>query len=144
MTKSILVFVVSLLVGISGTASTKTKPTLSQTPLTPEELELYGIFLDSFVGKGKDPVNFSEKTIPLTLRDSDKEGPCLEGISLNSSPEAVQTIHIFPASIADARAVHLVDPKKQKLKDPGKATKKGNLSWRRGSSWVSSRIAQCF
>jgi hypothetical protein len=114
MRRTVLIFVISLLVGISGTASNKSKPTLSQTPLTSEDLELYGIFLDSFVGKGKELVNFSEKTLPLTLADSDNEGPCLEGIRLKRSAEAAQTIHMFPTSIADGRAIHLVDPSKHK------------------------------
>jgi hypothetical protein len=126
MRRTVLIFVISLLVGISGTASNKSKPTLSQTPLTSEDLELYGIFLDSFVGKGKELVNFSERTLPLTLADSDNEGPCLEGIRLKRSAEAAQTIHMFPTSIADGRAIHLVDPSKHKLKDPGKAIKKGD------------------
>jgi hypothetical protein len=113
-----------LLVGISGTANTKSKTTMSQTPLTQKELELYGIFLDSFVGKGKEPVNFSENTSPLTLSDSDNEGPCLEGIKLKSSAEAV--VHMLPTNIADGRAIRLVDSSEHRLKDPGKAIKKGD------------------
>ena len=124
MRRIVLTLLISLLVGISGTADTK-RLTLSQTPLTSEDLELYGIFLDFFVGKGKELVNFSERTFPFALADSDNVGPCLEGISLKRSAEAGQTIHMFPTSIADGRAMHLVDPSKRKLKDPGKAIKRG-------------------
>ena len=126
MRRAVLILIIPLLVGISGTASTKSKPTLSQTPLTSEDLELYGIFLDWFVGKGKELVNFSERTLPLTLADTDNEGPCLEGIKLKRSAEAARTIHMLPTSIADGRAIHLVDPSKHKLKDPGKSIKKGD------------------
>jgi hypothetical protein len=126
MRRSILVSVISLLVGISGTAANKGKSIVSKTPLTAEELELYGIFLDSFVGKGEGAVNFSERTFPLAFVDSDNEGSCIEGIKLKSSPEAGQTIHVFEASIADGHAIHLVDPSKHKLKDPGKAIKRGD------------------
>jgi hypothetical protein len=82
-----------LLFGISGTAANKSKSTLRKSPLTAEELELYSIFLDSFVGKGEDAVNFSERTSPLTFGDSDNEGSCLQGIKLKSLEEAGQTIH---------------------------------------------------
>jgi hypothetical protein len=126
MKRSILVFVISLLVGIWGTAANKNKSTLSKTPLTAEEMELYGIFLDSFVGKGKGAVNFSEKTFPLAFDVPDNEGSCIEGIRLKSLVEAGQTIHMVEASIADGRAIHLVDPSKHKLKDPGKAIEKGD------------------
>jgi hypothetical protein len=126
MRRSILVFVISLLFGISGTAANKSKSTLSKSPLTAEALELYGIFLDSFVGKGEGTVNFSERTSPLTFGDSDNEGSCVQGIKLKSLGEAGQTIHMFEANIADGRAIHLVDPRKHKLKDPGKSIKKGD------------------
>jgi hypothetical protein len=49
----------------------------------------------------------------------------LEGIKLNDSQDAAQTIHIFAANIVESRAIRLVDPKKRKLKDPGKAIKNG-------------------
>jgi hypothetical protein len=126
MRRSIMICVISLLVGISGTAANKSKSTLSKTPLTPEELELYGIFIDSFVGKGEGVVNFSERTSPLAFVDSDNEGSCIAGINLKNLPEAGQTFHMFDASLADGRAIRLVDPSKHKLKDPGKAIKKGD------------------
>jgi hypothetical protein len=47
----------------------------------------------------------------------------LEGIKLNDSQDVAQTIHIFPANIVENRAIRLVDPKKHKLNDPGKALK---------------------
>lgn len=77
------------------------------------------------MGKGNELVNFADRTVPFALMDSDQNGPCLEGIKVNSSQGAVQTIHIFPTSIADGRSIRLVDPKKHKLKDPGKAIKNG-------------------
>jgi hypothetical protein len=73
MKSSILVFFAFSLLGIFATSAEKSKPTLIKTPLSAEEVEVYGTFLDSFVGKGKDPVNLSDKTFPLTLSDSDNE-----------------------------------------------------------------------
>jgi|SRR5882672_2615583 len=125
MKSSILVFIASLLLGISATSAEKNKPTLSKTPLTTEEVEVYGTFLDSFVGKGKEPVNFSDMTFPLTLLDSDNRGPCLEGIKLDNSEDASHSIHAFEASISSGRAIKLVDERKHKIKDPGKAIKHG-------------------
>jgi hypothetical protein len=117
--------VASLLLGVFLIPKEKNKLTISSTPLTTEEMEVYGIFLDSFVGKGKVPVNFSDKTFPFTLLDTDKQGPCLEGIKLNNSAEASQTIHAFEPSISIGRAIRLVDERKHKIKDPGKAIKNG-------------------
>ena len=125
MRKTVLTFIAFILAAWPGESKNKQKPTTSQTPLSAEQLELYGIFLDSFVGDGKEPVNFSDRTLPFVLLDSDQKGPCLEGIKLNSSQDAAQTVHIFPTSIAEGRSIRLVDPKKHKLKDPGKAIKNG-------------------
>src|ERR1700733_6683727 len=124
MRRVILVLVASLLIGMPLASGQKNKPTLSKTPLTAEELEIYGVFLDSFVDKGKDFVNFSDKTSPLTLSDDD-QGMCLEGIELKNASEPEQAIHLFDPRIADGHAIHLVDTRKYKLKDPGKAIKNG-------------------
>jgi hypothetical protein len=97
--------------------------------------------VNSFVGKGEGAVNFSEKTFPLAFDVSDNEGSCIEGIKLTSLAEAGQTIHMFEASIADGRAIHLVDPSKHKLKDPGKAIKRETLlatRWQLGFKPVCS------
>jgi hypothetical protein len=125
MGRRILVIVAALLIGMPVTSGQTNKPTLSKTPLTAEELEVYGIFLDSFVGKEKESVNFSDRTFPLTLPDADNQGRCLEGIKLKNASEAQQAIHVFESSIADGLAIHLVDVRKYKLKDPGKAIKNG-------------------
>lgn len=118
---------ISLLLALSATATQKTKPTLSKTPLTAEEIEVYGAFLDSFVGKGAETVNFSDKTFPLNL-DADNQGPCLEGIQLNNSVEATRTIHVFDASISGGHPINLVDERKHKFKDPEKLLRTGNQS----------------
>jgi hypothetical protein len=124
MKNSFLLSTISLLLVLSATATQKNKPTLSKTPSTAEEIEVYGTFLDSFVGKGAEPANFSDKTFPLNL-DADNQGPCLEGIQLNNSAEASRTIHVFDASISGGRPINLVDERKHKFKDPGKAIKNG-------------------
>ena len=125
MRRIVSVFVASLLLGIFVLPRGKNKPTLSSTPLTAEEVEVYGIFLDSFVGKGKEQVNFSDKTFPFTFADLDKQGPCLERIKFNNLAEASQTIHAFEPTISVGRAIRLVDERKHKIKDPGKAIKNG-------------------
>src|SRR5262249_20760093 len=125
MKSSILILIPFLLLGISAPSAEKNKPTISKTPLTAEEVEVYGTFLDSFVGKGKESVNFSDKTFPLTVLDSDNRGPCLEGIRLNNSTDASHSIHVFDASISSGRAINLVDEEKHKVKDPGEAIKHG-------------------
>jgi hypothetical protein len=117
MNKSSAVFLLAFFVGVSATAKTQNKPTNGQTPLTTEELKLYGDFLDSFLGNGEPaPISFSDRTVPLILSPPDKDG-CLQGIGFKISGAATQTPHLFPGSIANGRPINLVDPNKQNEKD---------------------------
>lgn len=78
--------------------------------MTAEELEIYGDFLDSFVGAhGQLPrASLSESVAPLTLNDGDKD-ECLEGIGFKISENASERAQ-FPASIAEGRPLYIVDP----------------------------------
>jgi hypothetical protein len=90
-------------------------------PMTTEELELYGIFLDSFFGTKHPPIGFTPRwsgsdraslaasTVPLILPSGDKDG-CLRGAGFEVSEAASQPRHEFPASITEGRAIYRVDP----------------------------------
>jgi hypothetical protein len=120
-----VIFVALLLLASPGKTEKKQKPVVSQTPLSAEELELYGIFLDSFAAEIKQPVNLADNTVPFSLSDGDKDGACLKGIELKLSQDAPQVIHGLPSSIVEGRSFRLVDPKTHKVKDPGKAINNG-------------------
>jgi hypothetical protein len=81
------------------------------TPMTTEELELYGDFLDTFLGAhGQLPrASLSERAVPLTLNSGDKD-ECLLSIGFKISESANQLAHKFPAGIAKSRPMYLVDP----------------------------------
>ena len=81
------------------------------TPVTAEELELYGDFLDSFVGaQGRLPrASLSLSTVPLTLIDGNKDECSLEiGFKISDDPN--KSGHEFPASFTGGRPIYLVDP----------------------------------
>jgi hypothetical protein len=118
MKKTRAVLLLVLFVELSATAKTQSKPRDAQTPLTTEELTLYGDFLDSLRGTsgGSTPTNLSDKTVPLLLIEGDKD-QCFQGIGFKFSRAPTQTPHLFPASIANGRPIRLVDPNRQNLKD---------------------------
>jgi len=116
MKKSSAVLLIALFVGPSLTGKAQGKPMNSRTPLTTEELRLYGVFLDSFVGTHgeSESVSLSERTVPLLLSPGDADG-CLKGIGFKISNAADQNFHSFPVSITKGRPVYLVDPSKKKI-----------------------------
>lgn len=118
MKKFSAVFLLAFFVGLSATGKTQSKPTNGQTPLTTEELMLYGDFLDSFLGTSGEPtsISFSDRTVPLILDPGDKD-QCLQGVGFKISGAATQIPHLFPASIANGRPIYLVDPNTRNLKD---------------------------
>jgi hypothetical protein len=103
-------------VGLSAAGKTQSKPTNADTPLSVEELKLYGDFLDSFVGTDgqSESVSLLERTVPLILSPGDADG-CLKGIGSKISKAADQNFHSFPVSITKGRPVYLVDPSKKKI-----------------------------
>jgi hypothetical protein len=97
--------------------SVKPEPTSMST----EELELYGIFLDSFFDTKHPPIGFTPRwsgsvraslaasTVPLILPSGDKDG-CLRGAGFKVPEAASQPRHEFPASITEGRPIYRVDP----------------------------------
>jgi hypothetical protein len=83
------------------------------TSMTSEELELYGDFLDSFLGPGGHltRASLAESTVHLNLENGDKDD-CLQGIGFKVSEAANRPSHEFPASITKGRALYLVDASK--------------------------------
>ena len=78
---------------------------------TPEELEIYGRFLDTFVGNPGEfsRVSLSKITEPLILDHGDVDD-CAEAFGFKISRTSDQGAHEFPASITEGRPVYLADP----------------------------------
>jgi hypothetical protein len=112
--------------GIAGATWGTDKPNLSKASLTAEEVEIYGTFLDSYLGANKEVTNLSDRTFPLDLSGPGDQSSCLKGIELNSVAESGKTTHLLGPDISKGRAVRLVDRDKNKVKDPGKAIKNGD------------------
>jgi hypothetical protein len=92
---------------LSFVVSVEPKPAL----VSAEELELYGDFLDSFLGTHSEisRASLSLNTVPLALDQGDKDD-CLQGIGFKISGAANLRAHEFPESITMGRALYLVDP----------------------------------
>ena len=116
MTTARAVLLLACIMGLPAAGKTQRNPTNADTPLSIEELRLYGDFLDSFVGThgGSESVGLSERTVPLILDPGDADG-CLKGIGLTIAKAEEQHSQPFPASITAGRSVNLVDPSKSKI-----------------------------
>jgi hypothetical protein len=119
MKKSGAVFILALFVGLSATGRTQTNPPNGQTLLTTEELQLYAVFLDYYIGSSgeRTPLRLSYRIVPLVLNPPGRD-QCTQEIGFKISEAAIQTSHLFPESIAKGRRIHLVDPTEQDLKGP--------------------------
>lgn len=89
----------------------QTKLALSSSPLTDEQLNVYGGFLDKFVGLHIK--NLSSFTMPLDFNGFPKGRPCLSGMELENSPDVLNTSHTFGPEITKGRELNLVDPVEQ-------------------------------
>ncbi len=94
-------------------------------PLSAEAAQIYGTFLDSYVGKGQRRVNLIETTSVFHVSDSEKPTPCIKHFEPESIDEKSQTIHMFDAALINGRPIQLVDPETTKIADPEDAMKKG-------------------
>jgi hypothetical protein len=102
-----------IFVALSATGKSQSKLTNAETPLSLEELKLYGDFLDSFLHTHAEStsVGLSERTVPLLLGPGDTD-ECSQGIGFQISKAVDQHPRPFPATITKGRPVHLVDPTK--------------------------------
>jgi hypothetical protein len=102
---------------LSFVVSVEPKPPL----MSADELEIYGDFLDSYLGIRKlpnsfvptrsdgDATNLSKITHPLTLPAGDKDG-CLAGIGFQVPDAEYQAKHEFPADITQGRPLSFFVP----------------------------------
>jgi hypothetical protein len=115
-----------------GAVGRTDKPVLSKTPLTGEQNEIYGVFLDSYLTSNKYPgseknlINLSDRTYPFKLSDFGGPETCLKDIELNDLSEVGHTIHLLNGEISKGRPVTLIDRDKHKIDDPDKSIRRGD------------------
>jgi hypothetical protein len=102
------------------------QPTLSQTPLTTEQVAVYRAFLHSYNNGSNAKLNLSIATVLPDLTDLKSGTGCLKGISLQ--PQTPPAVHRFSSDF-DSANVKLVDPdiqsKRVRENDPSNAIRKG-------------------
>jgi hypothetical protein len=131
--KGTLTSVLVLLV-ISLVCGAQSKPVYSSPPLTEEQLNVYRGFLDKF--SALHIKNLSKITLPLDFNGFPEGRPCLTGIELENSSDALKTAHAFGPEITKGRELNLVDPLEQtkllkqrntaSANEPNQAAQSGN------------------
>ena len=97
----------------------------AQGGLSKDALEIYGDFLDGYIGKNQSKVNLVETTSVFHVSASERDTPCLKHFTSEVLDEKTQTTHTFDAALVNGRSVVLIDPNVNKIADPADATKKG-------------------
>jgi hypothetical protein len=99
------------------------KPTPGELPK--EALEIYGDFLDGYIGKTQSKVNLVETTSVFHVSASERDAPCLNHFSPGVLDEKSQITHALDASLVNGRSVVLIDPANTKIADPEDAIHRG-------------------
>ena len=90
------------------------KPTLSQSPITPEQIEVYRAFLTSYTSGGKSPhFNLAKHTYPLDLSNEKHNDECLKGVDLDDAAPHESVVHEFDPKTPLRENITLVDPEEQ-------------------------------
>lgn len=107
------------------------KPTLSDSPLTAEQVAVYRTFLQKYLESPEQALNIANVTSPLDFSEFEmKEGKgCLRGIFLENFKQAHSVVHRVGSEVAINSKITIVDPKEQaakiKEKDPSVVLQKG-------------------
>ena len=128
----------ALLAGINATASDKAS--LSDSPMTSDQIEVYRVFLSSYTNGSKAPhLNLAKHTSALELSKEMSEGGCLKGIDLDAA-YSNSVVHEFDSKTPLRENITIVDPEEQ-----NKAVKEVNPSrtMRRGTP-VNRAVANAF
>jgi hypothetical protein len=123
--KTLLIVVLTALCAwpLASGAQSSVKP--AQVGLSKDVLEIYGNFLDGYIGKNQGKVNLVETTSVFHVSASERDTPCLKHFSPAGLDEKSQTTHMLDASLAGGRPLVLIDPTVTKIADPEDAIHKG-------------------
>jgi hypothetical protein len=109
--KKIRTSVVLVLLVLPLACGAQSKPDYSGPPLTEEQLSVYRGFLDKF--SALHVKNLSKITLPLDFNGFPEGRPCLTGIELENSSDALKIAHVFGPEITNGRELKLVEPLEQ-------------------------------
>jgi hypothetical protein len=129
----------ALLAGINATASDKAS--LSDSPMTSDQIEVYRVFLSSYTNGSKAlHLNLAKRTSALELSKEMSEGGCLKGINLDATAYSNSVVHEFDSKTPLRENITIVDPEEQ-----NKAVKENdpNRTMRRGTP-VNRAVANAF
>jgi len=119
---------VLLLAASCAAASDDAKVTVAKSPLTPEQIAIYSVFLNAYNNGAGGIVNLGNQTIALNLSSEDAE-QCLSGTKLENLEDADRTLHRIGPEAIDSKKYRLVDADQQiaqiRKYDPSRATEKG-------------------
>lgn len=96
-------------IGVVSLASYRSWAGTSQpdkAPLTSEQLQVYGDFIESF-----SKMNFksvSNRTFPLDLSSVGKDAACLQGLQLESTDESRKAVHSLSPEVLRGHPIHLI------------------------------------
>jgi len=92
------------------------KPELSKTPLSADQIAVYRTFLASYDNGSDGILNLGDRTTQLDFtspRNDVSGSKCLEGVTLEHPQDAITVIHRFEPNSFDGNRVRLVDAEKQ-------------------------------
>lgn len=100
------------------------------TSLTPEQLQVYGDFIESF---SKTNFKFlSNRTFPLDLSSVGKDAACMQGLQLEGADESRSTVHSLDQDVLRGHPIHLIDAQEEsailKRRDADAAAHGGNFA----------------
>jgi len=127
-TKQFVILVVLLVTTFAAIADDK--PTLSRSPMTSDQIEVYRAFLTSYTKGGKSPhFNLAKHTSTLDLSNEKGDGECLKGIDLDNTTHPESVIHEFDPKTTLRENITIVDPEEQnkavKENDPNRTMRTG-------------------
>jgi len=101
-----------LVSGVAGLASYRPLAGASRgAPLTTEQLQVYGDFIESF-----SKMNFkfvSNRTFPLDLSSVGKDAVCLQGLQLEGTVEPQKAVHSLSPEVLRAYPIHLIGEREE-------------------------------
>ena len=127
--KTIMSGLVVLLLAVSCAAgSDASKVTVSKSPLTPEQIAVYNVFLSAYNNGAGGIVNLGNQTIKLNLSNQDAD-ECLSGTKLENLAETNSTVHTIGPEAIDSKKYRLVDANQQaaqiRKNDPSRTVGEG-------------------
>jgi hypothetical protein len=120
--KTILALVSLLLLPVSLLGQASPKVIISDTSLTADQIAIYRVFLSSSNTGLDAPINVADVTVEFKPDPSDLK-ECLKDFG---SPVSSQKLHRSTTEFSDLRKIHLIDPSKHKIADPGIAIRHGD------------------